>query len=953
MSSSRAKNFRRRSDNGDANGEEKSTPTPAAGTTSTSVSTTRKSQTLSLAKPKISKPEGPKRLSFADDEDEDEDGGAAVASRRPSKPVRSIHKLSSAKERSKSSSLAPPIPSNVQPQTGEYTKEKLLELQKNARPLGSMPRPKPSPSFTEPKPQKKPDPPAEPVIILKGLVKPVSTTTPGQEGEKRAALKRREDEEEEEEDGIDEDEERSDAEKGRKLPMIPDRATIDAIRAKRAQLQQPRRPAPDYISLDGGMMGSRPSVGGSSDEEDNDFQGRVALFGGKMDGRPKKGIFESVEGRVAGAEARVVDGGYREVADDDDGVDDEDEEERKWEEEQFRKGLGRRIDEASTQIGVNSIPTIPPVHPEVSVYSGAALQTSMSNVSLGPASIGVSRSAEVMSIPQQAEVATRALQENISKLKETHNITINSLVRTDTHLSEALSEITSLESSLKAADETYVFMQQLRDFISVMCDFLHDKAYFIEELEEQIQKLHEQRALAVVERRAADIADEANEVEAAVNAAISVLNKGSSAAYISAATTAAQAAAAAARGSSNLSVELDEFGRDVNLQKRMEFTKRTEARKRRKVQSESKRMSSIGQDDVFEQIEGEVSTDESDSESSAYESSRNELLQAAEQIFSDASEEYSSLKVVKERFERWKNQYSSTYRDAYVSLTAPAVFSPYVRLELLKWDPLYDTTDFFDMEWHKLLFNYGLPGKDCDFDPDDADANLIPELVEKVALPILQHEIAHCWDMLSTQMTQNAVFATNMVIGYVPASSKVLHELLAVVHSRLTEAITDLSVPVWGAVVTNAVPGAAQIAAYRFGMSVRLLRNICLWKNILALPVLEKLALEELLRGKLLPHVRSIMSNIHDAIIRTERIVASLSGVWSGLGITVEPSQKLRPLVDCIAELGSKLEKRQALGVSEEETRGLARRLKNMLVALHEYDKARAMLRTFQLKEAL
>ncbi|KAG1362742.1 transcriptional repressor ILP1 [Cocos nucifera] len=944
MSSSRAKNFRRRSDNGDANGEEKSTPTPAAGggRTSTSVSTTSKSQTLSLTKPKSSKAEGPKRLSFADDEDEGD--GAAAAPRRPSKPVSSIHKLSSAKERSKSSSLVPPIPSNVHPQTGEYTKERLLELQKNARPLGSMPRPKPSPSFAEPKPQKKPDPPAEPVIILKGLVKPVSTTTPGQEAERKAASKRREDEQD---DGMDEDEERSDAEKGRKLPLIPDRAMIDAIRAKRAQLQQPRRPAPDYISLDGGMIGSHPSVGGSSDEEDNDFQGRVALFGGKMDGRPNKGVFESVEGRVAAAEARVVDGGSREVADD------EDEEERKWEEEQFRKGIGRRIDEASTQRGVDSIPTIPPIHPEVSVYSGAALQTSMSNVSLGPASIGVSRSAEVMSIPQQAEVATRALQENISKLKETHNITINSLVRTDTHISEALSEITSLERSLKAADEKYVFMQQLRDFISVMCDFLHDKAYFIEELEEQMQKLHEQRALDVVERRAADIADEANEVEPAVNAAISVLNKGSSASYISAPTTAAQAAAAVVRGSSNLSVELDEFGRDVNLQKRMEFTQRTEARKRRKVRSESKRMSSIGKDDVFEQIEGEVSTDESDGESSAYESSRNELLQAAEQIFSDASEEYSSLKIVKERFERWKNQYSSAYRDAYVSLTAPAVFSPYVRLELLKWDPLYDTTDFFDMEWHKLLFNYGLPGKDRDLDPDDADANLIPELVEKVALPILQHEIAHCWDMLSTQMTKNAVFATNMVISYVPASSKVLHELLAVVHSRLTEAITDLSVPVWGTVVTNAVPGAAQIAAYRFGMSVRLLRNICLWKNILALPVLEKLALEELLRGKLLPHVRSIMSNIHDAITRTERIVASLSGVWSGLGITVEPSQKLRPLVDCIAELGSKLEKRQALGVSEEETGGLARRLKNMLVALHEYDKARAMLRTFQLKEAL
>lgn len=86
----------------------------------------------------------------------------------------------------------------------------------------------------------------------------------------------------------------------------------------------------------------------------------------------------------------------------------------------------------------------------------------------------------------------------------------------------------------------------------------------------------------------------------------------------------------------------------------------------------------------------------------------------------------------------------------------------------------------------------------------------------------------------------------------------------------------------------KAVPNAARLAAYRFGMSVRLMRNICLWKEILALPVLEKLALDELLSGKILPHVRSIVSDIHDAVTRTERIVASISGVWAGPSVIGE-----------------------------------------------------------------
>ncbi|CAD5188637.1 unnamed protein product [Musa acuminata subsp. malaccensis] len=939
MSSSRVKNFRRRSEADDANGEEKSAPSPAA----------TKSQTLIQTKSKTSKPEAPKRLSFADDEEEENDDRPATVrrpARTPASSSATFHKHTSAKDRSKASHLAPPIPSNVQPQVGEYTKERLLELQKNARPLGSTSRPQRPQAAAEPK-SKKPDPPAEPVIVLKGLLKPASTTVvPGRDSEKDVVPKRQEEDEEEEEE--EEDDHNGGPLTGMRLPVIPDQATIEAIRAKRQQLQQPRHAAPDYISLDGGMPSSHPSAGASSDEEDNDFQERIALFGDKVDDGSKKGVFETIGQRINAAEVRLVDGGLSKVHDNVD--DDEDEEERKWEEEQFRKGLGRRIDEASTQRVNYSIPTIPAIQPLPTAYTGVTHQPSVSSMST---SFGVSRSAEVMSISQQAEVATRALQESISKLKESHRMTMNSLVKTDTNITEALSEITNLEKSLKAADDKYVFMQQFRDFISVMCDFLNDKAYFIEELEEQMQKLHEKRALAVVERRAADISDDSNEVEAAVNAAIAVLNKGSGSAYIAAATAAAQAANAAAQESADLPVELDEFGRDINLKLRMDFARRAESRKRRKAWAESKRITYIGKDNVSQQIEGELSTDESDSESDAYISSRNELLQTAEEIFSDASEEYSNLTTVKERFERWKSHYLSSYRDAYVSLSIPSLFSPYVRLELLKWDPLYDATDFFDMEWHRLLFDYGLPGKGQDFEPNDADANLIPEIVEKVALPILHHEIAHCWDILSTQRTKNAVFATNMVISYVPASSKPLRELLTVVHNHLNEAISSLNLPVWSSVVTKVVPGAAQIVAYRFGTSVRLLRNICLWKNILSMPVLENLALEELLGGKLLPHVKSIMPNIHDAIMRTERIVASLVGVWSGSEVTSRPSQKLQPLVDCIAELGGKLEKRHASGVSEEETCGLARRLKNMLVSLNEYDKARAILRIFQLKEAL
>lgn len=93
-------------------------------------------------------------------------------------------------------------------------------------------------------------------------------------------------------------------------------------------------------------------------------------------------------------------------------------------------------------------------------------------------------------------------------------------------------------------------------------------------------------------------------------------------------------------------------------------------------------------------------------------------------------------------------------------------------------------------------------------------------------------------------------------------------------------------VPTWSPTELKAVPDAARVAAYRFGTAVRLLRNICLWNKILAVPVLEKIALNELLCGKILPHLHSIQTNVHEAMIRAERVVASLYDVWTGPSVT-------------------------------------------------------------------
>ncbi|XP_071723860.1 transcriptional repressor ILP1-like [Rutidosis leptorrhynchoides] len=942
--SNRGRNFRRRGDddhdNDDADDKQQQA-TPSR----------------SMSKPKIppksaAKPKTPILLSFADDDDQEESMAPPPQSKTKSKKshkspfssssASTSHKMTSSKDRTGQAH----VPSNVQPQAGTYTKEALLELQKNTRTLA-----RPSNTTTTATTV------AEPKIVLKGLIKPPTQSKGGDEEDEREDMQNGDNEAVKltsSMNGVGIEAKDSDPSSS----FYPDKATIDAIKLKRERMRQSRA-APDYMPLDtGGVVGAATAADGLSDEEP-EFRERISMLGAATG--KKKGVFEDEEAeldngyglwkkKIASAASVVVESSNI------DG-DDEDDEERMWEEEQLRKG-GIRMDDASRSSSSRvangaTASTAGNVHMQYQQKLSAGVYGPFPAANIG-GSIGDSVSGlDGMSIAQQAEIAKKAMQDNFRRLKESHGRAINSLGRADENLSASLLKIAALENSLSAAGEKFIFMQKLRHFVSDLCDFLQDKAPFIEELEERMQESNQQRALAIIKRRAADSEDETMELEAAISAAKFVFNeRGSSTAMIAMATSAAESAAAAIREQTNLPVKLDEFGRDVNLKKRLDMKRRAEARQRRKARAESKRLSSMEIDGAYQKVEGESSTDESEAETEAYESNRHSLIQVAENIFSDAADEFSQLSVVKERLENWKRDYSSSYRDAYMSLSLPTIIAPYAKLELLKWDPLHENAGFSAMEWHSLLLYYGLPKDTSDFSSDDADANLVPILVEAVALPILRHELQYCWDMLSTRETNNAVAATLLVIEYFDVSSGKLAELLTVVRDRLADAVANIKVPTWSPLELKAVPNAARFAAYQFGMSVRLMRNICLWSKILNRTVLEKLALDELLCRKVLPHVQSIASDVHDSVRRTERIVSALSDVWTGPNITGNRSPKLQPLVDYLMSLGRTLEKKRG-GMDEQEASGLARRLKKLLVELNEYDLARDLGKTFHLKEAL
>jgi len=68
-----------------------------------------------------------------------------------------------------------------------------------------------------------------------------------------------------------------------------------------------------------------------------------------------------------------------------------------------------------------------------------------------------------------------------------------------------------------------------------------------------------------------------------------------------------------------------------------------------------------------------------------------------------------------------------------VSLSLKAIMDPFVRIDLVGWNPLAARTPLSLMAWFQILQNFGESGGDID--EDDEDLDLIPKIVEKVVIP--------------------------------------------------------------------------------------------------------------------------------------------------------------------------------------------------------------------------
>ena len=496
---------------------------------------------------------------------------------------------------------------------------------------------------------------------------------------------------------------------------------------------------------------------------------------------------------------------------------------------------------------------------------------------------------------QSASAAIQRLRERVAHAENEARASEREMRENASSMREAEKATEAFETSMEATATQVGFLQDFLDYVGTLAHCLQDKAYIVEELEAHVRALDATRRDDARAKRDADFEYEWVGADAAARAAMQcALMMTSSTTSVPSADDVRRTAHAAAESAqralhrqvSSMN-ETDEFGRSVGLQKDAHLKRRAA---RRSVRLESS-WALLSSSPVVGPCSSE--SEDSDEDVETFETGMREAALTASSIFSDVDDSFASLECVKERLETFKQKYPAAYADAFIALSAPAVFEVYVRLQMLTYLPSRcgaSKAHIDDQEWFQTLFNYGRSAaSDAEFDEDGDDAKVIPELVRKVVLPSFvrsicsdngttdddddrdnaedaQSDRAHIgerdkkrrgtrldWTRMR-EATSLAAVANELLI-YLPRETAELRESFTRVASSLLEQIAHLKTPSWPPSVIDAYPLCREVVQICFRRALRLLQSALAWKDILGEALIQDAVTNRLLETKLVPIV--------------------------------------------------------------------------------------------------
>ncbi|XP_074141417.1 intron Large complex component GCFC2 isoform X3 [Sminthopsis crassicaudata] len=194
--------------------------------------------------------------------------------------------------------------------------------------------------------------------------------------------------------------------------------------------------------------------------------------------------------------------------------------------------------------------------------------------------------------------------------------------------------------------------------------------------------------------------------------------------------------------------------------------------------------------------EGASSSDDEDSgsEGADIQERRGAILQNCQSVFEDVNEEFSDVQKILLKFQQWREQFPDSYYEAYASLCLPKLLSPFIRIQMMDWNPLKpDCVSLRRMPWFQSLEDFANSGAVAR--RDSPDREILPAALEKTVLPHITGFVRFLWDPLSAPQTRSLVERCREVLSLCPPprgrKGHAIQELRDLVVSRLKKAVED------------------------------------------------------------------------------------------------------------------------------------------------------------------
>ncbi|XP_078700260.1 PAX3- and PAX7-binding protein 1-like isoform X2 [Branchiostoma floridae x Branchiostoma belcheri] len=691
--------------------------------------------------------------------------------------------------------------------------------------------------------------------------------------------------------------------------VIPDAATIHAARKRRQMMRE--MGGEDFIPVDDTQrfQGEKSRLVREDENDRSDSEEERIDFRGANPTRTRReDIMEVLEG-----------------SDSEEGERDQDEEVKRWEQEQIRKGVSiPQVQTTQPQQDYNYYQQQymyqqPPVYmgtpqPVVQPYSGGY------NLPSVPPSSGP------MVPPSQLPAVTLEsvkdrLRDRLDSLKQVHSAHQREHDKHAHDMDSSVNAVDDIEGSADDVERQFTFFQEMRGYVRDLVECLNEKVPKIDQLETAMHMLLRQRAERFVQRRQDDTKDESEEQ----------MNKTNKAA-----------------GS------LDTMGRDspgfAEVKKRRIAEREARRSRRRRARQ--------AVDPPTPHHEG-MSSDEEEQETDIlrFNSEKDRIVAEAGKVFEDVVDDFCTFRAIKAKFERWKYDFGEPYNEAYISLCLPKLFTPFVRLELLTWNPLQaNAQDLEDMAWYDSLLFYGFR-ETTQLTKDDPDVKLLPSIVEKVVLQKLTGLAEHVWDPMSTHQTQRLVTLVQRLVDDYPTvagDNKATQALLRAVLGRMRKTLDDdVFMPLYPKrVLENKSSGAYYFLQRQFWSCVKLLGNMLQWHSILSREPLMELCVDGLLNRYMLLALQNSDVN-DDSIEKSQKIISSFPRQWFA---DVEGDETLPPLQNLARYLSHSANTlhKNSIGCPDIDRRKARENIKQvakLLVQIHALDHALQVAREHSLKD--